>query len=265
MCRSYREGAQVARSEHERAGGRPGPTGGPAETDPRSGTRRPQPLLRRSVPSARAATGGLLVALATLLVFVALRDDGAPEGRAVVVAAHDVAPGTRLQAADLTIAHLAVPDGWGSLVTRPEDLVDAVTLSPLAQGDLVQASAVVAAASAPASYEVALTLPPDRVVADRLRPGDRVDVLATVGTGGTARTEVVVRAALVQARTSSSGGLGADAVGITLGVADPTDVLAVAHALRAAEVTLVRSTGAADGLAGPTTWPPGAAAAGGAA
>jgi hypothetical protein len=97
------------------------------------------------------------------------------------------------------------------------------------------------------------------VVADRLRPGDRVDVLATVGTGAAARTEVVVRQALVQQRSGSSGALAGDAVAITLAVDDPAQVLAVAHALRAAEVTLVRATGTAVDDDGPSTWPPPAA------
>jgi len=230
---------------------------GPGDEVGPGAPRRARPVLRTSVPSARAVAGGLLVAVATLLVFVAARDDGGPTGRPVVVAARDLAPGTRLGAEDLEVAHLGLPEAWPA-ARRAEELVGAVTVGPLRAGELVQPGAVVDARRAPGRYELALRLPADRVVADRLGAGDRVEVLATTGQGPSARTDVVVRAALVQARSAASGGLGTDGVGVTLALEHPADVLAVAHALRSAEVTLVRATAAGDAgdADGPGTWPP---------
>jgi Flp pilus assembly protein CpaB len=195
------------------------------------------------------------VAVAALLVYVAARDGGEPAGRPVVVAARDLAPGTRLVAADLAVAHVA--GGDLAVAERPDALVGGVLLGPVQAGELVQPGLVAAGAAAPAGYEVALTLPPERVVAARLQPGDRVDVLATGGQGAAARTDVVVRGALVQGRSGGSGGgLGADGVVVVLGVQQPAEVLAVAHALRAAEVTLVRATGAPAAPDAPASWPP---------
>jgi len=247
--------------------GRAGARGGPADPRPGGGgagtVRRVAALRRGRVPAGRAAAGGLLVALAALLAFTAARGGGEPPGRPVVVAARDVPPGTTLTEADLALSRMALPDGWDDRVAgRAAQLVGAVTVAPLRQGDLVQASSVVAAANAPGGFEVAMALPADRAVQDRLRPGERVDVLVTFGTGAPARTDVVVRDALVQQRSVAGGRLGGDQVAVTLAVADQAQVLALTHALRAGEVTLVRATGSptSGGEGGPVSWPPATAA-----
>jgi hypothetical protein len=74
-----------------------------------------------------------------------------------------------------------------------------------------------------------------------------VDVLATFGSGADSTTVAVVRHAQVVARSDASSTLDPAASAgetITLGLARSVDSLAVAHAVDAGQVMLVRSTGA---------------------
>ena len=89
-----------------------------------------------------------------------------------------------------------------------------------------------------------LAIPGSRAVAGTLRPGDRVDVLATFGSGGETYTVAVVRQAEVLDAGRTGGSLASgDSETITLAVASSDEALAVSHAVTAGEVTLVRSTG----------------------
>jgi hypothetical protein len=83
----------------------------------------------------------------------------------------------------------------------------------------------------------------DRAVDGRLQVGERVDVLATFGTGADATTEVVVRGAQVLAGSREEGGIGARRITLTLALDDDDDVVALTHAVRAGEVTIARTTG----------------------
>ena len=76
--------------------------------------------------------------------------------------------------------------------------------------------------------------------------GEPLDLLATYGTGDTARTVVVARAVrLVDLDDDTHGGLESTGkVVVTIQLRDPTTLLAVTHATEAAAVTLVRSSGA---------------------
>jgi hypothetical protein len=78
-----------------------------------------------------------------------------------------------------------------------------------------------------------------------LRPGDRVDVVATAG--GT--SYVLVQHALVLAMSSGRNGpLAGGDVTVALALDDPTAALAVTHGASAAELTLLRSTRATEPL-----------------
>jgi hypothetical protein len=115
-----------------------------------------------------------------------------------------------------------------------------VVLGPVASGEVVQASAVTDGAGARDVHEVALTLPRGQIAVGRLKQGERVDVFATSDD----RTTSVVRgAAVVQIEADPSGSLTSSRE-VTLVVAVPSGdaVAAVVHALRSADVTVVRST-----------------------
>jgi Flp pilus assembly protein CpaB len=200
---------------------------------------------RRGLPGSRAVIGGLLVATAAVGLFAAAsRDSGAPR-HSYVVARHDLAAGARLQAADLALAPMDLaPAVRSRTFENTQPLVGATLVSPLAAGELVQASAVVDRRVDAASRELTFTLDRGRV-SPGIKNGERADLLATYGTGNDAFTTVVVRQALLVAveRPRTSAGDNGPAT-VTVAVDDPNDALALAHAVTLGKITLVRATGA---------------------
>lgn len=207
----------------------------------RPGGRGPVRARGRSVPGGRAVLGGFLVAAAVVGLFWASSRESGPS-QLYVVAAHDLAPGTRLGAGDLRRQPLDLPPSLaGRAFTDEAALEGSVAIGPLAAGELVQASAVVAKPSSPSSREVsvavpAATLPPG------LETGERIDVVATFGAGGDAFSTYVVRQAQI---------VGLDQVGrderdttVTVALDDPNEAIALAHASQQAKLTVVRATGA---------------------
>ncbi len=90
-----------------------------------------------------------------------------------------------------------------------------------------------------------MALPRDQIAVGRLKQGERVDVFVTYD----AQTRTVVRGAeVVQIGAEDDGSLTSDReVTLVVAVASGDDVAALVHALRTGEVTVVRSTLAADG------------------
>jgi Flp pilus assembly protein CpaB len=161
--------------------------------------------------------------------------------RPFVVVAGDVRPGEVLDAGDLEVRRLDLPASVaGGAYADAASLIGSVAVAPMAAGELVQRSAVVD--RMPDLAELSFSLDADRAVDGRLQVGERVDVLATFGTGAEAATDVVVRDALVLAASRDDGGVGPARMVLTLGVADD-EVVALTHAVRAGEVTVVRTAG----------------------
>jgi hypothetical protein len=121
-------------------------------------------------------------------------------------------------------------------------LLGTTLIAPLAAGELVQASAVVARRADSASRELSFTLERGRL-GPGVKQGERADLLATFGSGNDAFTAVVVRqAVLVTIERPRAGDAGPTTV--TVAVEDGADALALAHALQLGKVTVVRATGA---------------------
>jgi len=210
------------------------------------------------MPSGRAVVGGLLVALAALAAFVAARgDQGGPTGSYVVVA-HDVVAGTKLQANDLRTVSMDLPD---ALAHRAFTDVGAVagrlTTSPLSDGELVQASAVLGGDAADSRYQLSVPVERSRALDGLIARGEKVDVLVTYGTGADGGTFVVAhRAEVLRVDQAERGALGAGSeMIIVLAVDSANDALAVTHAGQAGKVTLVRSTGSGSEV-GPDSYQP---------
>jgi hypothetical protein len=94
-----------------------------------------------------------------------------------------------------------------------------------------------------------LSFPIDRAdaLAGTLRPGERIDVLATYGAGETAYTAYVVRgvpllAVSGDAAGSGLGGGNAGPLTLTVAVTAAEDVQALAHAVATAGLVVTRST-----------------------
>lgn len=217
--------------------------------------RGPRPLRRRrTLPGSRAVVGGFLVAAALVGLFAAYAGVGAGPSQSFVVARHPLAAGTRLEASDLLLEAMDLPAGARARVFgRVSDLVGTTLLSPLEKGELLQASSV--AATPPGGASRVVSFPVDRDRLGRLKQGERVDVVATFGTGTDAYTALVLRQALVTeiVRGGSSLGDSGDTV-ITVAVDDPADELAMAHALQLAKLTVVVTSGSPNPSGPPATY-----------
>lgn len=206
---------------------------------------------RRAVPGGRAVVGGLLVAVAAVGTFAAYGNATAGPSTAYAIAAADLPAGARIGPGDVDLRPMDLPGPVAARAfTSAGAVVGAITLAPVAAGELVQAGALIPPGGAPApAAELSFAVPVDRAVNGALRPGERVDVLATYGTGGAAHTMVVVRGALLLADDEGEEAIGASTRVLTIALEDPDDVVRVTHAVRAGEVTVVRAT-TASGEAG---------------
>ena len=204
-------------------------------------------LKRRSaLPTGRAVVGGFLVALAALGIFAAYSSATAGPTTTYVVARRDIPIGTRLTADDLTTLPMDLPDvvARDAAFATERPLVGATTVGPVRRGELVQAGDVVKKRSGAAELEISFELERSRALAGTLRPGERVDVLATFGAGGDTYTVTVVRQARVLEAGQDGGGLAqGDTDVISLAVPTNDEAMALTHAVNAGKVTLVRSTG----------------------
>lgn len=143
--------------------------------------RRPARRLRRLRARILAHRRPLAAVLAALAVAAALQANAvpAPERVPVLTAAHDLPPGARLDAADVTLARFApgtVPDGALSL----EDLVGRTTVGPVRRGEPLTDARVLdrgLLARYPGSVAVPVRVG-DAAAVDLLRVGDRVSILA---------------------------------------------------------------------------------------
>ncbi len=220
-------------------------------SDSELGTRRgPRPgrVIGRhaALPGGRAALGGLLIAIAAVGVFVAY--EGASDGpqHAVVVARRDIPVGAVIEAADLRIVRADLPaDTRAGTYASLGALVGHVALGPIGQGEIIQAAVITADPSTAIGHEVALTLPRDQIAVGHLQRGDAVDVFVTTDD----RTSSVVRGAKVVLIGTDRDRSLTSSREMTIVVAVPSGdlVVALVHALRTGDVTVVRSTFAGPG------------------
>jgi len=202
---------------------------------------------RRALPSSRAITGGFLVALAALGVFVAASGAGRTSKATYVIVARDVPAGTTVTEADLTTASMDLPADLAShAFSNSAAVVGRIAVAHLSAGDLVQTSAVVGGDAADSRVQLSIPVERSRAVDGLLQAGEKVDVLATYATGGAGETLVVARDAEVRRidNGSKTGLTASDETVLVLAVPDADAALAVTHASQAGKVTVVRSTGA---------------------
>ena len=93
--------------------------------------------------------------------------------------------------------------------------------------------------------ELSFAIDTDRAVAGSLQPGDRIDLFATYGSGPDSSTSLVVPSAELRAVSDggSNGLNGGRRHVLTVALADREAALALTNAVRAGELTVVRSTG----------------------
>ncbi|MGH9131076.1 MAG: Flp pilus assembly protein CpaB [Acidimicrobiales bacterium] len=207
------------------------------------------------MPNGRAVVGGLLVTVAGVGTFAAYTGATADHRTNYVVARRSLTVGERITTSDLSVAPMQLS---GQIAAQrafrdPARLVGTIVVGPLAAGELVQSSDVVQSTAAPSSEEMSFAIPTANAVGGSLEPGDRVNVLATFGTGAQAKTVTILSNAPVIDRVAGNTGLGANNGGdttLTLGLSTKAQSLALAHAVSSGQVTLVRVTGSGIGTTG---------------
>lgn len=194
---------------------------------------------RRSLPGGRAVAGAFLVTAAAVGVFAAYLDATAEPSTSWLVATTEIAPGEEVDPAVLDEVAIEVP------VAQQESLVPAsaldrvsgrVALGPVREGDLLQWTTVLGVERPDGASTFTFSLPANRVAfRGDLASGDTIDVVATYSDA----TVYVARDIQLLANPATvSGGDGAT---ITIAVEEPDTVLAIANALDAAQVFVLRS------------------------
>jgi hypothetical protein len=186
------------------------------------------------------------VAVAALGLFGVYLAAGADPTTRYVVAAAALAPGTELTTGDLELVAIDLPGGLGDAAfTDPADLVGSVTVAPVNEGELIQRSAVNADPQpARQGFTVSFAIEPERAAGGRLEPGQPVAILVTYTGAQQAITEVVAENAIVisfgRAGTAALDAL--DESVLVVRLPPEANPLAVAHAARVGEITIVDPT-----------------------
>lgn len=202
---------------------------------------------RRSLPGGRAVAGAFLITAAAVGVFAAYLNATAVPATEWVVATRDVPRGTVLEAGMLDTVAIDVPAPQQDAMVGADDLdavTGRVTLGPVRGGDLLQWTTVLAVEPPAGASTFTFALPSSRVAhRGDLAAGDTIDVVATYSDTTTyvARdVELLLNPAVTEAGTS-----------LTVAVADPDTVLAIANALDSAQVHVLRSPPDGDGTLPP--------------
>lgn len=229
-----------------------GVVGVPADADDRSAPRR---IVRRvGLPSGRAVVGAALIAVSVIGLFAASQRARQEPTATYAVVTTTVPAGTAITASQLRALPMDLPDDVASAsVARIDDAVGAVAIETLHPGQLLSTAALLAP-SDPASgptvdFELSLSLERSRALDARLRPGELVDVVATLDRGTGPCTQVVAARARVLGTTGGRNDLLTSASGtitVTVAIDEPSEVLAVVHAVDRTDVTVVRATRAPD-------------------
>ena len=221
--------------------------------DPRAaGPPRPVVRRRRPLPGGRAVFGGFLVAVAVVGTVAAQQAASGPPSTRYVVATGTLPAGRALGPRDLTTRAIDLPQPVAQRAYRdPTLLVGRVLAATLAEGELVQGSALAARGPVAGEREISFTADPARSLGQRIGPGDVIDIYTTTGQGEGGSTELVVRSARVIDRQGRQGAAGFI---YTVALREPEAVDALVRAEAAGSLTIVRATAAG---------PPVAAAGGG--
>ena len=220
-------------------------------TSPRAESATPPATLRRlnlrvpRKPNSRTIVGGLLVSTAALAAFLATSGAGGSPQQSVVVSRRALAVGERLDSSTLATTTVDARTAESLRAFLSVDaLAGAVALAPIGEGELVQRSAVLTGGPTEPTRQFSFPVDRERALNGDLRAGERVDVLATYGSGSDATTTVLARDAnVIRVTDAKTGSLGSSGkLIVTLALTSPDQLLDAVHAAQVASITVVRST-----------------------
>ncbi len=220
--------------------------GGHAHTAPDAPTRPPRAISRKvGLPTGRAVVGALLVTVSVVGLFAAFRQSQADTGSEYVVVARTVAAGSIIEAADLSIAILDLGDLAPRTYTSIDQALGTVAIQTLTTGQLLQEDSVLTGAAQPGGTEISFAIDRSRALNGLIKPGEVVDVVATIDEGGqSCSTVVAANARVVSVRGANSEALAVSSrdLTITLSLDDDPSILGLIFAVDEAKVTLARAT-----------------------
>ncbi len=203
---------------------------------------------RRGLPSGRAVVGGFLVALAAVGIFAAYTSTTAAPTTSYAVATRDLQPGEQVDRGAVALVPINLPDAQRQRsYDQIEPLIGATVIEPLVSGELLQEGSLIDTGAEQGTRTVSFPVEPARAVNATLKTGERVDILATFGTGTDACTHLIASDVPIVAVAETTGSLVGQTGGMTVTAQVPTPdaAVAVAHAANAGTMTLVRTTHAA--------------------
>ena len=217
----------------------------PGRTSKPAAPRQARPAVRRQW----VAIGLSVAAIAASSADLAAHAAQPTRVEQVAIAATGLSAGTVVTAADLYRVAMQVPRG----VSLPPpltlgNLVGRVLLIPVARGQEVFANEAAAPRSGKAMRQISFGLPLSHALAGALAVGDRVDVLATSGTGSGATTTVLGRGLAVTAVTVPQAGLSAASdptIAVTLACPDSETALQIANGASSQTIWLDLANGVA--------------------
>lgn len=231
--------------------------------------RRIRPV--RGLPGGRAVVGALLVAAAAVATFASYLGATAVADTAYVVAIEPIEPGTRLDTREEATAvlgsvatDLAEPvRGRAIPASELDAVIGSTVLAPLERGDLLTRTHLIDEARAAPAHTLSFPIARTAAVAGALRAGERIDVLATYGSGERAYTAYVVRGVPLLRVSGSDGaalGGGGQVTGsqltLTVAVTALEDVQRLGHAINTAAPLVTRSTAEPGGGEAPGPYRP---------
>ncbi|RMI28106.1 SAF domain-containing protein [Nocardia stercoris] len=141
------------------------------------------------------------VLLAVFAATLALRGDPGADATGVLVAAHDLAPGTVLSTADVRAVTRPAASIPGGALRDPGPIRGATLSGPVRGGEILTDLRVLgprlAAAAAGPDARIVPIRPADSAVAEVLRAGDRVDVIAADDPGTSSRGDPAASARIL--------------------------------------------------------------------
>lgn len=185
-----------------------------------------------------AAVFGLLAVLANLVLI------GGAKGQPVLTARHTIVAGTEVGPDDFAVVDLDAPAATLAQLVAGSQVAAVkgqIATHNLVAGDLVARSSLAAAAAAGAQRAMSIPVDQGRAVGGTLRVGDMVDVVDS-STG--VPTYVATGSQVLAAGGAKTSALGAAShYTVTIAV-DERQALAVAQAITAGKLDIIRSTGA---------------------
>lgn len=203
---------------------------------------RPELRRRRSLPGGRAVFGGFLVAVAIVGTVAAQQAASGPPSTRYVVASATLPAGRTIGPGDLSTRPVDLPEPLARRAYRETQLLlGRVLAATVAEGELLQSSALSGRGPMPGEREVSFAADPSRSLGLRINPGDLIDLYSTSGQGEGTQAALITGSVRVIDRQTRQGAAGYI---YTVALTDPATVKILVAAAAAGSLTLVRATAA---------------------